>query len=59
VAFPIIQHEGELTRAKKRRTATGPAKVIIVNPDQGAAKKTTRVCEEASQALAWIHRFVD
>jgi phosphoribosylpyrophosphate synthetase len=41
------QHEGELTKAKKRKTATGPAKMIIVNPDQGAANRIAAIAGPA------------
>lgn len=33
------QKEGELTKAGKRRTATGNAEVIVVNPDRAAAER--------------------
>ena len=47
------QHEGELTKAKKRKTATGPAKVIIVNPDPGAANRIPAIAEPTHQC-EWI-----
>ena len=33
------QMEGELAKAATRETATGPAEVVIINPDLGAAKR--------------------
>ena len=37
------QDEGELTMAEKREPPVGPAKVVIVNPDGGAAKRIAAI----------------
>lgn len=47
------QHEGELRKANKRTTATGPAEVIIVNPDQGAANRIAAIAGPTHQC-EWI-----
>jgi hypothetical protein len=55
------QQEGELDEGKKRQPPTGPAKVLIVNPDLGAARRVESVvgpghdCKWISTPVAeWI-----
>lgn len=47
------QIEGELGEGGKRQPATGPAKVIIVNPDKGAADRTASIVGNESKCV-WI-----
>ena len=47
------QIEGELGKAKKRKNATGPADVIIVNPDRAAAERIAAVVGPAHNCK-WI-----
>jgi hypothetical protein len=46
------QHEGELTKATKRKTSTA-AKVIIVNPGQDAANRIAAIAGPTHQC-EWI-----
>ena len=55
------QQEGELTSSGKRNSATGCAKIIIVNPDRAAAERIKAVagpshgCEWVSKPVAeWV-----
>ena len=59
------QKEGELGKAGKRKTATGSAEVIIVNPDRAAAERIEAVvgtdhnCQWVSMPAAeWIRAVV-
>ncbi len=47
------QIEGELGRTKKRKKATGPAEVIIVNPDGAAAQRIDAIVGPAHKCK-WI-----
>jgi HEPN/RES N-terminal domain 1/RES domain len=51
--YPLTGLPQNLAKAKKRKTATGPAKVIIVNPDQGAANRIPAIAGPTHQC-EWI-----
>jgi hypothetical protein len=59
------QNEGKLIAGGKRAKATGPAEVVIVNPDRGAAQRIASVvgphsrCEWVSTPIAeWMLKAV-
>ena len=57
------QIEGQLTRTRKRKKASGPADVVIVNPEWGAAQRISAIvgpknkCKWVSTSVSeWIER---